>query len=232
MTEYPAGSGCFAISALRRWRAGWSVPVISSRGTLCTCFARGGRWSRLAPCGRIGALVDERVQRARPLAQVGLLLQATHADGEQQIRSDDERPEQLAGDVGPADSAALVAPEVLADAVRFGVDDLPDGTFERGALAAAHEHADHVAIRPERLERVEIGARVDFEQLLVPRGALLHVAGSELPVPIDELLHGALALLLQGADGLVERPHQLAEQRFLRFEVEIEGPLRQAAGRR
>src|SRR5690348_2788790 len=81
----------------------------------------GGRWSRRAPRRGIGALVNQRVEVAGPLAEIRLLLEAAHPHREQEIRPDNQRTEQIARDVGAAHAAALVFAEVRADAVHLGV---------------------------------------------------------------------------------------------------------------
>ena len=126
---------------------------------------------------------------------------------------------------------ALVVVEVLLDALDFAVGDLPDRALELRPLGAAQEHADDIAVRPHVLEHPLVLGRLHLQELAVARGALLQIAAGDGAEVGEEVRHVALAAVVALPEILEERVHELAEQRLLGLEVQVERPLRKIARR-
>ena len=81
------------------------------------------------------------------------------------------------------------------------------------------------------LEHPLILGRLHLEELAVARGALLQIAAGDGAELGEEVRHVALAAVVPLPEILEERVHELAEQRLLGLEVQVERPLRKVARR-
>jgi len=149
---------------------------------------------------------------------------------EHQIGADHHRAEDGGRNVRAADALLLPDRDLVGHPRGLALDLLPQHPLERRALRAGDEHLDHVAEGPHQIERLGVGALLARAELAVARRPFRDVVPGERPFG-KELLGQLAARLVAVFHPLLERLHQLGEERFFRGKMQIEGALREAACR-